>query len=345
MTQQTLAEIWYLLWAFLWGTYFTFEAYIVGTGMLFPFLPKKKEEEQQLKKSIGPFWDSNEVWLVVSGGVTFATFPKTYALFLSSFYIPFYLILFALILRGPGIEFMDKVLSPTWKKKWIWILCMSSFFIPFLFGVAFSTIFSGLPMDEKGLHLGFFDLINGYSLLGGFTYTVLTLLSGSLWIAYKTLGTIQEKAVRVAKMAWGASVVLVFAFFIVFLNYTTLFDSLENAPLLWSVPALCVLSLLYSLFSLRKKKWLLSFVLASFAIFTLFASGFTGMYPDMLPSYINPRYSLTLYDAAGSQLNLTVMLWIAGLILPLIIAYKTWIYWLLREKITEQNAKDYQNEY
>ncbi|HBI02639.1 MAG TPA: cytochrome d ubiquinol oxidase subunit II, partial [Paenibacillaceae bacterium] len=233
-------------------------------------------------------------------------------------------------------------LSPSWKKKWIWILCISSFFIPFLFGVAFSAIFSGLPIDEKGMHLSFFDVINGYSILGGFTYTVLTLLSGCLWTSYKTLGKIQEKAALVAKIVWGAAVLLVFAYFIVFINFTTLFDSLENAPLLWSVPALCVLALLLTIFPLRKKKWLMSFVLASFAIFTLFASGFTGMYPDMLPSYIDPQYSLTLYDAAGSQLNLTVMLWVAGLILPLVITYKIWIYWLLKDKITEKNAQDYQ---
>lgn len=341
MTHQTLAEIWYLIWAFLWGTYFTFESYIVGTGILFPFLAKKKEEEAQLKKSIGPFWDSNEVWLVVAGGATLASFPKTYATLLSSFYIPFYLVLFALILRGPGIEFMDKLLTPSWRKKWIWVLCISSFFIPLLFGTAFSAIFSGLPIDETGLHLSFFDVINVYSLLGGITFTILTLLSGSLWISYKTLGKVHEKAARVAKKVWGVALLLVLTYFFVFINFTTLFDSLENAPLLWSVPALCVLALFISIFPLRKKKWLLSFAMVSFAIFTLFASGFTGMYPDMLPSFINPKYSLTLYDASASQFSLTVMLWAAGLLLPLIITYKIWIYWIFKDKITEENAHDY----
>lgn len=343
MSQQTLAEIWYLLWAFLWGSYFSLEGYIVGTGILFPFLAKKKEEEQQLKNSIGPFWDGNEVWLIVAAAITFATFPKTYALLLSSFYVPIYLALFALIFRGPGIEFMDKVLSPSWKKKWIWILCISSFLIPFLFGVVFSAIFSGLPIDKTGMiHLTFFDVINVYSLLGGVTFTTLTLLSGALWVSLKTIGTIQEKAALLAKIIWFIAVLMVVSFFIVFINFTTLFDSLENAPLLWFIPALCAGSLLLIIIPLRKQKWLMSFILVSIAIFTFFASGFTGMYPDMLPSIIDPEYSITLYDTAGSKLNLTIMLWITIFVLPLVFVYKVWMYWIFKNKVSEKNANDYQ---
>lgn len=341
MTQQTLAQVWYFLLVFVWGTYLTLEGYVTGTGMLFPFLAKRNIEEYQLKKSIGPFWDSDQVWLIGAGGLTFATFPKTYAVLLSSFYSVFFLLLFALIFRGPGIEFMDKLMSYSWKKKWIWILCITSFLIPFLIGLTFSTIFSGLPIDEKGLHLGFFDLVNGYSLLGGSTYTCLALLSGSLWIAYKTLGNVHIKAQSLAKIFWGISLLLVVTYFIVFIIFTNLSYSLEENPLLWSIPLFCVSALFLSILPMKKKKWLLSYSLVSLTIFTLFAAGFMGVYPEMLPSLIDSKYSITLYEASGSQLNLTIMLWITGIILPIVIGYKIWTYWLFREKITEQNADDY----
>ena len=193
MTQETLAIVWFGIWGLIWAVYFVLEGYTTGTGMLFPFLAKKEEEQRQLQESIGPFWGSNEVWLITAGGVTFAAFPETYGMMFSSFYIPLYLILFSLFFRATGLEFMHKSDSPLWKKSWKWAFFTGSLLIPFLFGAAFSAMYAGLPIDATGAHVAFGDVINGYGLLGGFTFVSLSLLSGAIWITMKTEGAVGKK--------------------------------------------------------------------------------------------------------------------------------------------------------
>ena len=130
-------------------------------------------------------------------------------------------------------------------------------------------------------------------------------------------------------------------FFVATTNRTTMFNSFANQPLLWIIPGLSLLSILVAGIPLGLKKAGLSFTLVSLAIFTLLAAGFAGMFPNMLPSKLNPAYSLTLFKAAGSQLNLTIMLWVALFIVPVVIAYQLWMYRIFKDKITGQNAKGY----
>lgn len=336
MTHQTLSEVWFILWGLLWAIYLTLEGYTAGTGIILPFLAKKEEEELQVKGTIGPFWDGNEVWLVVAGGVTFAAFPRTYSLLFSSFYIPFYLVLFALFFRATGIEFMHKVKSPLWKKVWRWILFSGSLLIPILFGAAFSALYAGLPMDDTGPHVTLGDVINGYGILGGITFAVLFIFSGALWLIIKTIGIVQQRAMRLAKILWFVAVLAVTMFLIATTNVTFLFDHFDENPWLWAVPSLVLLIVLLSGLPILLKKWGWAFTLGSFTIFSLLATGFTGMFPDMLTSKVAPGYSLTLYNASGSQLNLTIMLWVTALILPLVIAYKIWIYRIFKDEIIQK---------
>lgn len=336
MTHQTLSEVWFVLWGLLWAIYFVLEGYTAGTGILFPFLAKKEREEMQLKETIGPFWAGNEVWLVVAGGVTFAAFPRTYSLLFSSFYIPFYLILFALFFRDTGIEFMHKAYSPLWKKIWRWIFFSGSILIPFLFGAAFSALYAGLPMDDTGPHVTLKDIINGYGVLGGITFVILFLFSGSLWVIIKTVGIVQQRAMHLARKLWFVAVLAVAMFLIATTNETFLFDHFDNTPWLWAVPSLALLVVLLAGLPILFKKWIMAFILGSLTIFSLLAAGFSGMFPDMLTSKIAPGYSLTLYDAAGSELNLTIMLWVTACFLPLVIAYKIWIYRIFKDKVIEK---------
>lgn len=339
MTHQLLSEIWYGLWGLIWAIYFVLEGYTAGTGILFPFLAKTEGEERQIKGTIGPFWAGNEVWLILAGGATFAVFPLTYSLLFSSFYIPLYLVLFSLFFRDTAVEFIDKIQSHKWRKVWRWVLFSGSLLIPFLFGAAFSALWAGLPIDETGPHVTLWDVVNGYGILGGITFVMLFLFSGSTWIALKTLGPVQKRAIHLAKLFWVGAILAIALFFMGTTNQTFLFDSFEEHPWMWAIPSLALLTVLASGLPLFFEKWGMGFAMVSFTIFLLLATGFTGMFPDMLTSKIAPGYSITLYEAAGSQLNLTIMLWLTAFLFPTIIAYKIWIYRIFKGKVKETIRK------
>lgn len=341
MTYTTLSQVWFGIWGLIWAIYFVLEGYTTGTGMLFPFLAKKEGEERQLQEVVGPFWGSNEVWLITAAGVTFAAFPKTYGLMFSALYVPFFLILFALFFRATGLEFMHKSQSARWKKSWKWAFFTGSLLIPFLFGAAFSSLYGGLPIDGTGAHVSLGDVFNAYGILGGFTFVSLSLLSGSLWIAIKTEGPVKQRAIRIARNSSPLAIMMLALFFVATTNRTSLFASFGEHPLLWVLPIGSILMIVLTGISVRLQKWGLAFTEICLTIFTLLASGFAGMFPNMLPSNINPSFSLTLYQAAGSQLNLTIMLWVSLVIVPVVIGYQIWMYRIFKEKITSENAKGY----
>ncbi|HBI02636.1 MAG TPA: cytochrome d ubiquinol oxidase subunit II [Paenibacillaceae bacterium] len=341
MSYETLTIIWFSIWGLIWAIYFVLEGYTAGTGILFPFLAKKEEEQRQLQESIGPFWGSNEVWLITAGGVTFAAFPETYGTMFSTFYIPLYLILFALFFRATGLEFMHKSNSSLWKQSWKWAFFSGSLLIPFLFGLTFSALFRGLSSNEHGLYITFSDVINAYGILGGSTFVLLSLLSSAIWISIKTEGAVQKRATLLAKKIWPISSGFLSLFFIATTNQTSLFNSFANEPVLWLIPGFTLLFILFAGIPIVYNKWGMGFAFVSLSIFTLFAAGFTGMFPNMLPARMNSSFSLTLYEAAGSELNLTIMLWITFFIVPVVILYQIWMYRIFRGKITEKNARGY----
>ena len=184
-----LQTIWFFLWGLLWAIFFMTDGFDFGIGTLLPFLGRKDEERRIMLNAMGPFWDGNEVWLIAAGGVTFAAFPKVYAVMFSSLYSALMLILFALILRGVAIEFRSKIDTKGWKQIWDTCIFIGSAAPAILFGVAFANIFKGIPIDEAGLYHGsLFTLLNGYGLLGGLLFLSLFLLHGALWLGIRTEG-------------------------------------------------------------------------------------------------------------------------------------------------------------
>ncbi|MBO8171381.1 MAG: cytochrome d ubiquinol oxidase subunit II [Bacillaceae bacterium] len=342
MTHETLAIIWFGLWGLIWAVYFVLDGYTLGTGMLFPFVAKKEQEERQLQETIGPFWGGNEVWLITAGGATFAAFPETYALMFSYLYTPLFLILFALFFRAIGLEFMHKHSSPRWKSFWKKAFFTGSSLIPFLFGVAFANLFRGLNIDENGYHDTLFSLLNGYAILGGLLLVALFLLSGSLWITLKTSGAVSNKAHQAAGVLWYPAVSLLGLFFTATANKTGMFENYTNQPLLWLIPTVSLVALVLSKLWIRRDRDGVAFTMVSLSIFTLMATGFTGLFPNMILSRVNPEYSLTLFEAAGSELNLKIMFFVALFIVPIVIAYQSWMYRIFREEISPDNARGYQ---
>ena len=184
-----LETIWFALWGILWAVYFVLDGFDLGIGTLAPFVAKNEDEKRAVYNSMGPYWNGNEVWLITAGGVTFAAFPKTYAVMFSSLYSALLLILFCLIVRGVAMEFRSRFASGGWKRFWDALLWIGNFGPALLFGVAFANLFRGILIDKAGMYQGtLFSLLNPYGLMGGILFTLIFAVHGSLWLAIKSGG-------------------------------------------------------------------------------------------------------------------------------------------------------------
>ena len=204
-----LNTVWFILIAILYIGFFILEGFDFGVGLLLPFLGRgNNTEETDLKRrviinTIGPFWDGNEVWLLTAGGATFAAFPLWYATMFSGFYLPYLLLLLALIMRGIAIEFRSKDENPKWREMWDWSIFAGSLVSALLLGVAFANLARGVPIDAEMNYVGgFFYLLNPYALLGGITTVAIFALHGAIFLSLKTTGDLREKAQRTAWRLW-----------------------------------------------------------------------------------------------------------------------------------------------
>ncbi|MFX3623738.1 MAG: cytochrome d ubiquinol oxidase subunit II [Ectobacillus sp.] len=342
MSHDTLAIIWFGLWGVIWTVYFVLDGYALGTGMIFPFVTKDRQERNQLQEAIGPFWGGNEVWLITAGGATFAAFPVTYANMFSYLYTPLMLILFALFFRAAGLEFMHKEEAPAWQKACKWAFTTGSFLIALLFGVAFANLYYGLLIGKNGYEGTLLSLLHPYGLLGGILFVALFVLSGALWIMIKTSGDVADRSYQIAKPAAMASAIILAIFYVATSNRTNLFDNFTEYPILFILPALAMLLSVAAVILIIKKKIGLAFTSVCLTIAMFMATGFAGMFPRMLPSRIKDEYSTTLFEAAGSQLNLKIMFFVALIMVPIVIGYQIWSYSLFKNKITKDSAKGYQ---
>ncbi len=340
MSHESLAIIWFGLWGLIWTVYFVLDGYVLGTGMLFPFISKNESERRQLQNTIGPFWGGHEVWLITAGGATFAAFPLTYALMFSYLYTPLMLILFALFYRAAGLEFMSKDDNPKWQSFWKWSFAISSFLIPLLLGVAFANMYYGLPFDDKGYYGNILSLLHPYGLLGGLLFVALFLFYGTLWVAVKNEGAVKDNALKYANQLWYFAAALLAIFFVATANRTDLFNNYNQFVLLYLVPVLSLAAILLAKLFLKQGKLLFTFLSTATSIFTLLASGFIGMFPNMLPAK-DPKFSIDLFEAAGSKLNLQLMFIVALILVPVVIVYQVVMYRAFRHKITPDNAKGY----
>lgn len=338
MSAETLATIWFALWGVLWAVYFVLDGFDLGVGILFPFLGRSQKERQLLLHAITPFWDGNEVWVLTAGGATFAAFPTTYAVMFSSLYTPLMLILLGLIFRATALEFIGKSESPTWQKAWTWALSLSSLLVALLFGVAFGNIFQGLPIDQTGYHGTLLGLLNPYGLLTGLLFVTIFVLSGALWLAARHQGEVQEQLHRLAVGTWPVVTLLAVVFLVSTAWATNLYQNFLAAPLWLVVPALAVLALLSVRLFLAQRDHLKAFFATSLTILATVFTGVIGLYPNMLPSSIDPRYSLTAFNSSASAYTLTIMLVVALTFVPIVIAYQIWVYLVLRGNLGDEDT-------
>jgi cytochrome d ubiquinol oxidase subunit II len=331
-----LETIWFLLWGLIWGIYFMLDGFDFGLGALLPFITRSDKEKRVIYNAIGPFWDGNEVWLITAGGVTFAAFPTTYAVMFSTLYTPLLMILFALIIRAVSFEFRNKIASQSWKSFWDACLFIGSFIPALLFGVAFANIFQGIPFDKNYMFQGnLFTLLNPYGLLGGILFVALFLVHGSIWLAIKSDGNLHIRAKSTASSLWVFLLVVA----VVFLGYTwfatPLYKNYLSNPILFILPLITVIALLATrLFILRNAFWK-AWTASSLTILTAVLFGVVGLFPNMYPSSIDPTLNLTAFNSSSSPLTLKIMLAVALVMVPIVIAYQAWAYHLFSGKIDE----------
>jgi cytochrome bd ubiquinol oxidase subunit II len=334
-----LETIWFALWGILWAIYFVLDGFDFGIGTLMPFVAKNEAERRAVYNSMGPYWNGNEVWLITAGGVTFAAFPKTYAVMFSSLYSALLLILFSLIIRGVAMEFRSKFASAGWKRFWDICLWVGNFAPALLFGVAFANFFRGILIDGEGVYHGsLFSLLNPYGLMGGILFVLIFLVHGSLWLTIKSNGELKKRVAGVTGVLWVPLAAASVIFLIATWFSTHLYDNYLKAPVLMILPLAAVGALFAIRVFIGRAQWWKAWTSSAVFIAMVTLFGVTGLYPNLLISSINPAFSLTAFNSSSSHLTLTIMLVVALIFVPVVIAYQAWTYLFFAKGEAEARA-------
>ena len=323
-----LTTIWFALIAFLWVGYLVLEGFDFGVGILLPVIGRSERERRALIATIGPVWDGNEVWVLVAGGATFAAFPEWYATLFSGFYLPLFLILLGLIIRGVAFEFRGKRSDAAWRLRWDAAIFLGSLLPAILWGVAFANLVAGVPIDAKHEFTGdLLTLLTPFGLLGGITTLGLFVTHGAVFLALKTTGELRARANRIAGIAGPVTAVVA----VVFLAWTQQLRG-DTGSLVVSVLAALALVGALAANRLGREGWafLGTAVTIALAVVALFAA----LFPDVMPSSTNAAYSLTTSNASSTEYTLQIMTVVAVIFTPLVLLYQGWTYWVFRRRVS-----------
>ena len=324
---------WFLTLGVLLTGYAILDGFDLGVGILHLFV-KDDMERRILMNSIGPLWDGNEVWLVTFGGALFAAFPHAYATAFSGFYLPFMVLLFALIFRAVSMEFRSKEEMRWWRAMWDGSFFAASTLATFLFGVAVGNMMMGLPTGADFEFAGsMLDLLGPYPLLIGVFAVATFAMHGSMYLHLKTEGDLQR---RIHGWMWRSFFIFLALYLLVsIVTLTTLPSAVTNFR---SLPVASVVVLLNLLAianiprAIYRGKPFAAFVSSACTIAALtFLFGF-ALFPNLIVSTIDPRFNLTIYNAASSEKTLGIMRWVALLGMPLVLSYTAVVYWIFRGK-------------
>jgi cytochrome bd ubiquinol oxidase subunit II len=369
MSYEALRIVWWLLIGVLLGAFAVMDGLDLGTAVLLPFIARSDIERRVVINTMGPVWEGNQVWFIIGGGSIFAAWPMLYAASFSGFYLAMFLVLFTLILRAAGFKFRSKIENPTWRGVWDWVLFAGGLVPSVVFGVAFGNLFEGVPFGfDNDLRMQsditLIGLLNPFALLVGLVSLAMMVLRGACWLNLKTVEPISRRAQSVVPLA-GLAFIVLFAFAGFWVSRMpgfaitspvipdalsnplgktvshagTWFANYEAHTALWILP---MLALAGAFCAALLRRWpALALYASAAAPAASIATAGAALFPFLMPSSSHPGASLTVWDASSSELTLAIMLGAAVVFVPLIVAYMTWAYHVLRGPVTaEQIERD-----
>lgn len=372
---ETLKIIWWgLIGLFLIGFAVT-DGFDMGVGALIPFIGQTDEERRVLINAIGPTWESNQVWLVSAAGFLFAAWPMVYATTFSGFYFAILLALFCLFLRPVGFDYRSKLQNARWRNAWDWGLCVGGAGPALIFGIIFGNLLEGVPFhfdnDLRTFYTGsFWELFNPFGLLAGLISLSMVVMHGSVYLQMKTEGRLASRCQTAQAFA---SMVLLLAFSVAGLLVAFSIDGyridtignldgqlnpldktivvetgawMSNYRLLDGsviAPVLVFLLTPVAFLLCRGGRPGTAFVASSLAVSSIIATAGLAMYPFLVPSSSQPNHSLTIWDSSSSLLTLKVLFWVTVFLLPIVVAYTSWVYRVMKGKVTVDAIRNNQH--
>ncbi len=324
-----LHTIWFIIVVVFWIGFFVLEGFDFGVGMLHRFLGRTDTERRVAINTIGPWWDGNEVWLIVAGASLFAAFPLWYATLFSALYLALVLVLAALMFRGVSFEFRGKRESTRWRSGWSWALTIGSALVPLLIGVGLGDMLNGLPINQHHDYTGnFFDLLTGYGLMTGVTLLTLCLLQGATFLSLRTTGELRERAHAAGRVIGLAAILVNLAWVI----WTLVVIGGGTVPEPTQIFGLIAVVFAAILVAGGSDGW--SFAASSFAIAAAIGQIFISLYPNVMISSTSSAYNLTVNNAASGHYALVVMTVVAVILLPLVLLYQGWSFVVFRRRLS-----------
>jgi cytochrome d ubiquinol oxidase subunit II len=332
MEHAFLQVIWFVVIAALWIGFFFLEGFDFGVGMLLPFLGRTDVERRAIINTIGPVWDANEMWLIVAITAMFGVFPAWYGTMFSGFYLAMVTIIIALMIRGVSFEYRSKDARPQWRQRFDWMLAIGSFLSSFLFGIVFTNLLGGVPIDQNLNYAGTpFDWITPYGLIGGLTMVSVFLLHGANFLTLKLDDPMRERARAAARTLYVVAAPMVVILAISTYVYTDIGIRIGVNPGI--LPIASVVALLVTIYFINRKMEGWAFVMSGLNIILTQVAFFSLMFPRVMVSSLNPEWSLTIYNTAASPRALEVMSMVALLFIPIVVAYESWSYYIFRKRI------------
>jgi len=363
---ESMRLIWWALLGILLIGFAVMDGFDLGVAILLPYVARTDVERRIAINTVGPVWEGNQVWLILGGGAIFAAWPMLYATAFSGFYLAMFLVLAALILRPVAFKFRSKVEHVRWRAIWDAAIFISGLVPALIFGVAFGNVIVGVPfrfddtlrMSYEG---GLFGLLNPFALLSGLISVGMLMLHGASYLALKASARVVDRAAQVTRLAAPVTAVLflVAGIWVAFgidgyvITSQLAHDGPSNPlsklvtrqagawltnyrtfPWMMAVPVAAVVALAATPAILRSGRAGVAFISSGVGIASIIATAGLSIFPFMLPSSLEPRASLTVWDASSSHLTLKIMLFATAIFLPLVLLYTAWVYRVLRGPVT-----------